>query len=257
MGAIVTLLSDFGTADGFVGAMKGVVLSRAPDARVVDLTHDIPPHDVHAGAWALREAATAFPQGTIHVAVVDPGVGTERRAIMLLSRGQLFLGPDNGLLSLAAPEGQGWVLDRPEWFCPGASRTFHGRDIFASVAGHLAAGVAPEACGAPITSWVRLERPVATLSENEVRGEVVHVDRFGNLVTNIICAELDSVDGWEVHLDGRSVGAIRATFGDVDRGQWVAYTGSSGALEIAVREGRAGDQPGSERARVTLCRTRR
>jgi S-adenosylmethionine hydrolase len=257
MSAIVTLLSDFGTADGFVGAMKGVVLSRAPLARIVDLTHDIAPHDVRAGAWALREAAATFPQGTIHVAVVDPGVGTERRAILLLSCGQLYLGPDNGLLSLAAPQGQGWVLDRPELFCRGVSSTFHGRDIFASVAGHLAAGVAPEACGTPIATWARLERPVATLSENEVQGEVVHVDRFGNLVTNIICAELDSVDGWEVHLDDRPLGAIRTTFGDVDRGRWVAYTGSSGALEIAVREGRAGDQPGSDRARVTLCRTRK
>ena len=138
---LVTLLSDFGTRDGYVGAMKGVILSRAPRARVVDLTHDIAPQDVRAGARALRQAVPWFPSGTIHVAVVDPGVGTSRRPLLVRSQGQLLVGPDNGLLSLAAAtDAEAWVLDRPELFLDELSATFHGRDVFASVAGHLAAG---------------------------------------------------------------------------------------------------------------------
>jgi len=256
MPAIVTLLTDFGTLDGFVGAMKGVILTRAPDALVVDLTHDVPPQDVWAGAWALREACGMFPEGSIHVAVVDPGVGTARRPILVEHRGHLFVGPDNGLLSLVAPGGIARHLDREDLFRADISHTFHGRDIFASVAGHLAAGVAPADCGSPVEEWLGLELPTPILVADGVQGCVLHVDRFGNLVSNINADEVVGRSGW-VDVDGGPARVpLYTTFADVAPGQWVAYRGSSGFLEIAVRDGdAAGTLDGvSRNRRVTLCR---
>jgi S-adenosylmethionine hydrolase len=257
MGRIVTLLTDFGTVDGFVGAMKGVVLSRAPEAQVVDLTPEIDSHDLRAGAWALCEASRTFPAGTIHVAVVDPGVGTQRRPILIQHDKQLFVGPDNGVLCLAAPAGPAWHLDNPKWFCEEVSSTFHGRDIFASVAGHLASGVPPTACGTPISDRIRLEQSRASRRGDTIIGEVIHVDRFGNLITNIARTDLVQAPGWAVTLGDLSVGEIRGTFGDVARGEWVAYVGSSGYVEIAVREERADARLaalGTKKPMVTLCR---
>jgi S-adenosyl-L-methionine hydrolase (adenosine-forming) len=254
MGRIVTLLTDFGTVDGYVGAMKGVILVRAPDAHVVDLTHDIPPQDVRAGAWALREAARTFPADTIHVAVVDPEVGTGRRPLLLESAAQLLLGPDNGVLSLAATAARGWVLDRPEHFRAEVSATFHGRDIFAAVAGRLAAGLLPGACGSATASWVQIDESRAHPSQDEIRGHVVHADRFGNLVTNV-GRDLLGQETWSVRLAGRAVGPLRRTFGDVARGEWVAYLGSAGRLEIAVRDGSAREAGGNIDDEVILCRS--
>lgn len=239
----MTLLSDFGTVDGYIGAMKGVILSRAPEARIVDLSHDIPAQDVTAGAWALREAAPYFPSGTVHVAVVDPGVGTVRRPLLIAAAGQWFLGPDNGLLSLAVRERGGsgaWVLDRPERHHQPVSATFHGRDIFASVAGHLAAGAGPSDCGTPVDRWLELAVPrVERRGDGSLLGCVLHVDRFGNLVTNLEASELTSPRGLRVRIAGRELGPIRTTFADVAPGEWLAYLGSAGKLEIAVREGSA------------------
>jgi S-adenosylmethionine hydrolase len=259
MGRIVTLLTDFGTFDGFVGAMKGVVLSHAPDARVIDLTHEIPPHDIRCGAWALREASQTFPVNAIHIAVVDPGVGTKRRPILISCREQLFVGPDNGLLSLAAPRGDAWLLDRRELFREEVSRTFHGRDIFASVAGHLAAGVSPDRCGSPISSWECIEESRPTRRGDSILGEVLHSDRFGNLVTNI---DIDVLDGttkdWMVSLNERPIGTLRGTFGDVGPGEWVAYLGSSGFVEVAIREGNAASNiPVKAQPTVTLWKETR
>lgn len=238
----ITLLTDFGTADGYVGAIKGVILSRAPGATLIDITHDIAPQDVAAGARALREAAPWFPAQTIHLAVVDPGVGTSRAPLLLQGGGQLWIGPDNGLLSLAAPpSSQGWVLNRADLFQPRPSHTFHGRDIFASVAGHLAAGLAPERCGEPVERWVQLDQPRPRCEPGEVRGQVVHVDRFGNLITNLDRDVVGQPWRWQVHLGQRQLGPIHQTFADVESGRWVAYIGSSGVLEIAVRDGDAAD----------------
>lgn len=257
MSAIVTLLSDFGTLDGFVGAMKGVILTLAPNALLVDLTHDVPPQDVWAGAWALREACGMFPEGSIHVAVVDPGVGTTRRPILVEHEGRLFVGPDNGLLSLAAPGGVARHLDRQDLFRAEISQTFHGRDIFASVAGHLAAGVAPADCGSPVEEWLGLEVPAPAPLADGVQGCVLHVDRFGNLVSNI-SADHVAVDGsgWVAVDGGPARVPLETTFADVAPGQWVAYRGSSGFVEIAVRDGDAAGSldGGSRNRRVTLCR---
>ncbi len=242
--AVITLLSDFGTVDGFVGAMKGVILGLAPGTNIVDLSHDIPAQNIRAGAWALREAATHFPRGTIHVAVVDPGVGTARRPIALRADGHWYIGPDNGLLSLAAAEAtSGVLLENPEYRRSTVSNTFHGRDIFAPAAGHLAAGVDPGQLGPSLAEWERLETPEPTVAPGRVVGQVIHVDQFGNLITNIRSRDLAGGDDWRVSWNGKEIGVVRRTFGDVARGGWVAYSGSSGLLEIGVRDGRAAASP--------------
>lgn len=244
MGTIVTLLTDFGTADGYVGAMRGVILSRAPNAQIVDLTHDIAPQDVRAGAWALRQASRTFPAGTIHVGVVDPGVGTERRAIAVEQRGTVFIGPDNGLLSLAVPAGDArvYALDDARWFRQPLSATFHGRDVFAAVAGHIAAGVEVSRCGSRCPTWVRLSWPEPTWSSStRIAGEVAHIDRFGNLISNIPAEMLGATGSSQprVALAARELGPLRTTYGEVEAGAWVAYVGSAGLLEIAVRDASA------------------
>lgn len=254
MRPIITLLTDFGTADGFVGAMKGVILGRCGEATVVDITHQIAPQDVGAGARALAQAAPLFPASTIHVVVVDPGVGTARRPLLLASRDQLFIGPDNGLLSLAVDDPvEARVLDRPELFLPAVSRTFHGRDVFASVAGHLAAGLAPEDCGSSIKNWTRLELPRPQVQQHRLLGQVLHHDHFGNLITNLDRQLLGDGDRWQVFLQGRSIGPILETFGDVENGRWVAYIGSGGLLEIAIRNGHAARHVENPNAEVLLC----
>jgi S-adenosyl-L-methionine hydrolase (adenosine-forming) len=238
---LIALLTDFGTADGYAAAMKGVILSRAPRAPLVDLTHDVPPHDVRAGAWALGQAWPWFPRGTLHVAVVDPGVGTSRRALLVEADGQFFLAPDNGLL--------GWVLAgarralarelRADW--PGArvpSATFHGRDVFAEAAGRLAAGSLTPAQAGPIVRDPMRPAWASPAPSGGRRGEIVHVDRFGNLITNIPSAALAALRGPAVRV-GRRVLDVARTYGDAEPGAAVALAGSAGMVEIAVREGRA------------------
>jgi S-adenosyl-L-methionine hydrolase (adenosine-forming) len=255
---IVALLTDFGTSDGYVGAMKGVILSCAPRSQVVDITHEIPPQDIRSGARALKEAAPMFPPGTIFVAVVDPGVGTSRKPILVRSSeadgdgAHLFIGPDNGLLSLATGEGsEGWILDNTSLHRDEVSATFHGRDIFAAVAGKLASGTEPSSCGTALQSWAELPRPETRLEGKTLIGRVVHVDRFGNLITNVPAERLRG-GAWEVALAGQVLGPVRKTFGDVEPGGWVAYLGSGGELEIAIRNGRASDLVKIHQAQVKV-----
>lgn len=194
MATIITLTSDFGTADGFVGAMKGVILSLAPHATLVDISHDIPPHDIGAGTFALETACPHFPPDTIHVVVVDPGVGSDRAAILVETVHGRFLAPDNGVLTSVMPENdaaQIYTLDKPEFWRPAVSATFHGRDVFAPVAAHLANSVRPERLGTPTTRMERLTWPLPQRCGDEIRGEVIHVDRFGNLITNLRLEDLD------------------------------------------------------------------
>jgi hypothetical protein len=256
MGRLITLLTDFGTRDGFVGAMKGVILSVAPNSQVVDLTHDIGAQDVRGGAWALREAALLFPPRTIHVAVVDPGVGGARRPLLLASRRQLFIGPDNGVLSLAANAPSGaWCLDQPRYHRASVSNTFHGRDIFAAVAGHLASGRAPDEVGTPLALWERLRLPRARRVGGRISGQVAHVDRFGNLITNIDAALLGGSRAWDALLDGESIGPLRSTFADVQAGEWVAYLGSGGMIEVAIRDGAAVEHLSSLENEIVLTKS--
>jgi S-adenosylmethionine hydrolase len=234
---VVTFTTDFGTADGYVGAMKGVVLALCPQATLVDITHEVPPFDVAAGAFALAQAAPLYPPGSIHVAVVDPGVGGERADLLVEAGGAFFIGPDNGVLSLAArgPRVAHQITSAAflrEPVCP----TFHGRDVFAAAAGRLAAGASAREAGPLLTAIQDLRR------QGEGEGAVVlHVDQFGNLVTSM-SGEALGAGAYQLRGPGpsqrHSLTAAR-TFSDVKRGALVAYVGSAGLVEIAVREGSA------------------
>ncbi len=243
---IVTLLSDFGLEDGYVAGMKGVILSRCPGARIVDVTHQVPPYDIRSGSYVLKTVFDAFPPGTIHLAVVDPGVGTDRRALAVkLGCGRILIGPDNGLLSWVLGMRSDWEsrsLENPESWQPVLSHTFHGRDLFAPVAAHLASGLPFDLLGprcSPQTApWIRVER-----RGRELLGEVVHVDHFGNLITNITREDLggpEELARWGMTVPGIvTLPTLRVTYGDFSVGEAAAIIGSSGHLEIAVNQGNA------------------
>lgn len=268
MAQIITLITDFGHKGPFVGVMKGVILSRHPAARIVDITHEIPAHwPIEAGFWLAR-SYRYFPAGTVHVAVVDPGVGTARSIIAAEHGGHVFLAPDNGLLApvLAAPAVPGsttrchrlaedWRA-RQNW--PGPSSTFHGRDIFAPLAAELAAGrVAVADIGPRADDLVPslLDDPV--VGENEVRGTVVAIDNFGNLITNIDGALLAGFRKAEVLTAGHRL-PVRRTYGDCRPGQFLALVNSFGVLEIARAEGSAAESLGIGRgAPVTVANATR
>jgi S-adenosylmethionine hydrolase len=246
---IVTLTTDFGFHDGYVGAMKGVVLSLAPSATVVDVTHGVPPQDVVAGAVALAQAAPLFPAGTIHVAVVDPGVGGARADVLVEAGGSVFIGPDNGVLSLAAHGPRRiFRIEAPGFRREPVSPTFHGRDVFAPTAGRLAAGAAPTEVGPELESIMDLAQPPVARRGGQLEGVVMHVDGFGNLITSLQAEHV--MAGAPVEIDG--LGAtfhpvLAQTFSDVASGALVAYVGSGGQLEIARRDGSAAAYIGAER----------
>jgi S-adenosyl-L-methionine hydrolase (adenosine-forming) len=240
---IVTLLTDFGTADYFVGAMKGAVLAANPSAQVVDITHEVPAYDIEAGAFTLRAAFGTFPEGTVHVAVVDPGVGSERRAIAVAGRGHTFVGPDNGVFGHVYERVRPFKvyhLTNESFFRREVSPTFHGRDVFAPVAGALSRGVRAEELGPPVEDYVRLESATPErLEDGTLAGVVIHVDRFGNCVTNITPRDLPegAVErGARLSVGGREIRAIRRFFAEdkSGRGEPFAVWGSAGLLEIAV-----------------------
>jgi hypothetical protein len=231
---IITLLTDFGTADGYVAEMKGALLRRAPAAVLVDVAHDLAPGDVVAAAYVLGRAWRAFPEGTVHLAVVDPGVGTPRRALAGKAGGQCFVAPDNGLLT---PALEGRASDLVALEVPaGASSTFHGRDVFAPAAARLAAGEPLAALGPPVVDPVFLPPALLERRGGDLLGAVVHVDRFGTLITNLPGARL--APGALVRLGAYDL-ELRKTFADVAPGDPVAYVGSGGTVEIAVRGARA------------------
>jgi S-adenosylmethionine hydrolase len=248
---VVALLTDFGTADIYVGVMKGVIAGIAPRATVIDLTHEIAPQDVRAAARSILSGYRYFPSTTVFCCVVDPGVGTSRRAVAVELAGSdgvfTFVCPDNGLLTplLDLPtlaRVRSVVLDDPSFHLPNAGATFHGRDVFAPAAAHLAAGIRlPElgsACGPDSLVRLELSRPVAAGHGYVAR--IVHVDRFGNLVTDLAAEELGGSPGaWRVKVGEVAVAGLSSTFADVEAGEPVAYVGSSGLLELAVGQGNA------------------
>lgn len=244
MRPIITLTTDFGARDPFVGVMKGVILGIARDARLVDLTHEVAPHDVLEGALALEAAVGYFPPGTVHLAVVDPGVGSARRPLAIRARDQYFVGPDNGLFSFLLA-GQGWsavALTAAVYRLPRVSRTFQGRDVFAPAAAHLALGAPLERFGPPVTDPVLVPWPSAHRQGDAIVGEIVHADRFGNLLTSVRAADLEAlgpVEALVVEVEGQEVGGIVGRFADLPPGGAGALVGSSDRLEISVREGSA------------------
>lgn len=256
--ALITLTSDFGWVDAYVGVMKGVILSIAPSARLVDLSHDVPPQNIEAAAYLLSSAAAYFPRATVHLAVVDPGVGSARRPLLVTTAHASFIGPDNGLFSFALdePDAQAWVLDRPAWWLPHPGNTFHGRDIFAPVAAHRANGTPPSELGTPIGDAVRLApRAPEQTPDGAILGHIVHLDHFGNLISNIP-AEWLGGGCWQCEIAGQRIEGPRATYADVQPGQPVLLVSSSGTAEIAVREGHAARQLGirvGAQVRLSMC----
>ncbi|MBS7651339.1 SAM-dependent chlorinase/fluorinase [Candidatus Bathyarchaeota archaeon] len=246
--ALVALLSDFGVRDPYVAQMKGVILTISPPTIIVDISHEVERHNVQEGMLLLASTAQYFPAGTIYVAVVDPGVGGSRRPILIQTRRGLYVGPDNGLLTMAA-EMDGIIrvyhLTESKYFAVRVSPTFHGRDIFAYVAGHLARGVEPSKFGQPITDYMRIEFPKVEVRCGEVLGSIIHIDRFGNIVSNIRYQNLESENiryGGIVdfEIDGKNFSApLCHTYVDVPSGDILATIGSSGFLEVAVCMGDA------------------
>jgi len=250
MRPIVTLLSDFGTADGYVAEVKGTVLSRAPESVIVDVAHDVPAHDIEAGRLALARYWRKFPSGTVHFAVVDPGVGSARRPLAVESDGRFLVGPDNGLLSPALLLAGAKAVELP--IPSGAAPTFHGRDVFAPAAALLAAGSHLDALGSPVTDpQIRRTREARRIADGAIEGVVITVDRFGNAVTNLLAAHGGVVEVGQLRLP------VLRTYADVAPGTPLALVGSSGLIEIAVRDGNAAALLGLGRDATVLLRTAR
>ena len=249
MPPLITLTTDFGTRDGYVAAMKGVMLARCPTARFVDVTHAVSPQDVMEAAFVLQTARPYIPAGAVHLVVVDPGVGTGRRAVALRHADHLFVGPDNGVFPLvldgAAPDAL-VTLDVPAaWRTPEPSTTFHGRDIFAPVAAHLAAGRALADVGSPLDALKPLRWARPMIDEQGIQGWIVHIDRFGNAISNIPKATLEQhrpADASIKCVVGSTIlSAIHATYGRVAEGEPLLLFGSTGYLEVGVNGGNAAE----------------
>jgi len=247
---IVALTTDFGTRDHYVGAIKGVIASLSPKSDIIDITHDIEPYNIMHGAFVLQSVWPYYPEGTIHLAVVDPGVGSQRRIIMGRYTGQYVIAPDNGLITLLHRKmrtEEMRVVDNRRYFLPSVSSTFQGRDIFAPVAAHLANGVKTHEFGKPTDRVEILDIPFRSETVGRrIMGRVLYVDRFGNLVTNINKQDLLALGvkehDAEVLVNGESVGAIHMFFDEAPPGKPIAIVGSTENLEIAVNRGNAADR---------------
>ncbi len=238
---VVSLITDFGWRDEYVASMKARMLNLLPGLRFIDISHDVPPQDVRAGAWLLGRAVDSFDRGTVHLAVVDPGVGTDRRSIAVASRGAFFVAPDNGLLDRILDDVEEAVCLDPKRVQSRTQRTlsptFQGRDLFAPAAARLAAGERLRDLGDPVTDFVRLNWK-NELVGTEIRSEVVWVDHFGNLITPIRAADLDRLSTpLSVVVGDRRIEGLSQTYGEVENGEVLAYIGSGGTLELARRNG--------------------
>ena len=248
MRPVIALLSDFGTRDHYAGTMKGVILNICPDVTLVDITHDVPPHDVMDGALQLAAAARYFPAGTIFLAVVDPGVGSARRGIAAEAGDYRFVAPDNGVLTAVLRE---WPvkkiveLTERRYARPTVSRTFEGRDRFAPAAGWLAKGIQLTALGRPAPDYQRLDLPIPVLEDSAITGVVLRIDRFGNVVTNIDRRTFEAAarsGTMEVTAGGHTVGRLVATYADIQAGEICALFGSTDHLELAANSDSAADR---------------
>jgi S-adenosylmethionine hydrolase len=243
---IITLLTDFGTKDGYHGVMKGVIWGIAPGVKIADITHQISPQNVLEGALAYSRVAHFFPPGTIHVGVVDPGVGTARRPIAAQIGSQFFVGPDNGLCTLLVQQSRQQnetvrfvKLDQPKYWLSEVSNVFHGRDIFSPVAAHLANGVVLGDLGSPIDDPRLLQIPEPERTANGWRGQIVIVDNFGNLSSNLRHAHLAGLDDVTVEIAGQSIHGLLQTFGEGQPGELVALFGEADDLAVCVVNGDA------------------
>jgi S-adenosyl-L-methionine hydrolase (adenosine-forming) len=248
---LITLTTDFGLDDAFVGIMKGVIAGIDPQAKIIDLTHGIPSQDIMAGALSLRHSFAYFPPGTIHVAVIDPGVGSARRPLLIESNHTYFIGPDNGVLSLALGDSsaaQVIELGNPKYQLQPTSGTFHGRDIFAPAAAYLSCGVSPAEFGEKRGNFAKLVLPKVVRTNNTLAGEVIYIDKFGNLFTNI---EQRDLTGFTSHtlniaLGDLQIRGIAANYAGAKSGELIAVFNSWGLLEIAANKGNAANKTGAK-----------
>jgi len=248
---ILTLTTDFGAADHYVGVMKGVILGICPQARIVDIGHQVKQYQIAEGAYLVAQAYRYFPPKTVHLAVVDPGVGSARRPILIEAAGQYFIGPDNGVLSMVynREKHKARLISAERYFRQPVSRTFHGRDIFAPVAAHLAAGVPAARMGKLIhdhlksSSW----KPQRT-GKRTWTGQVLHIDRFGNIVTNFESADFPDLEmrNFALHMGPREVNVLARTYAECGPGELFAIAGSSGYLEVSLNQASAAQAVGCE-----------
>jgi S-adenosylmethionine hydrolase len=243
--SIISLLSDFGHKDPYVAEMKAVILSINPNARIIDVSHEIEKFNIRMGAYVLASAAPYFPPDTVHVAVVDPGVGTKRRAVIVETSRSLYVGPDNGLLMLAAQKEHitnVYSVDNPEYMLPDVSKSFHGRDIFAPAAAHLTKGNEPSTFGTVIQDYIVPEFAKSRQRNGELHGEVLHIDDFGNIISNISKDDLKKMGFHEGNnllvKVGNNTVTLRfcSAYGEVSAGTSLALIGSSNFLEVAVNQ---------------------
>jgi len=248
---LITLTTDFGLKDAFVGIMKGVIARINSEVRVIDLTHGIPEQDILAGALTLRHSVAYFPSGTIHVAVIDPGVGSARRPLLIETNGIFFIGPDNGVLSLAVGDSTGAQivqLTNPAYHLQPTSATFHGRDIFAPAAAYLSRGVPPSEFGEKLDGFVKLVLPKVAHMGSTLAGEIIYRDKFGNLFTNIEQHDLTGLtsERIEVVLADLHIQGLTANYAAAGAGEFVAVLNSWGFLEIALNKGNAAERLGAK-----------
>jgi len=243
--SIITLLTDFGLKDSYVASMKGVILRINPQSTLIDITHQVSAHHIEEAAFVLASAYSTFPKGTIHLSVVDPGVGSSRKPVLLVTQNYFFIGPDNGLFTLATKKEkvkQAVALTNRKFFLSQVSATFHGRDIFAPVAAYLSLGVEPKAFGKRIESWATIPFPEPTFKEGKLVGEIIHVDGFGNLVSNIDQQQLSQFSkgcSFVVRTGGRTIQGLRKGYWEGKKNELISLFGSGGFLEVSIREGNA------------------
>ena len=245
---IIALLTDFGTRDYFVGAMKGVILSINQNANIIDITHEIAPQSISAAGFILQNCYSEFPEKTVFTAVVDPGVGSARRAILVETGRYFFIAPDNGLLSFVFEEFENrrvFAIENDKFFRRPVSRTFHGRDIFAPCAAHLSAGIKPSEFGTQINDFVVLpSRKPHKTSENSIEAEVVFIDQFGNLITNLTAADLKNE--FSLNINGREINVLLKYFAEAKPEELFLIEGSAGYLEIVAFQSSARDKLNAE-----------
>jgi S-adenosyl-L-methionine hydrolase (adenosine-forming) len=254
---ILTLTTDFGASDHYVGTMKGVILGICPPAQIVDICHDVTPFEVTEGAYSIAQSYRYFPQKTVHVVVVDPGVGTKRRPILVEAAGQYFIGPDNGVLSMVYAQEKHRVrlIANDRYFHKPVSATFHGRDIFAPVAAHVAAGVAPSRMGKLIQDYLRPDfaKPQRNI-EGAWTGRVLKIDRFGNIVTNFHSSDFPDAP-LTLTIGRHKIATLAQTYAEAPPGKPFLIVGSSGYLEVSIDQGSAAQKLGCRLGQtIGLCR---
>ncbi len=252
MASIITLTTDFGLQDHYVSAIKASILAIAPEARLVDISHQIPPQDIMAGAWVVRNATMLYPPNTVHLVVIDPGVGTDRHPVAIKIKDQIFVGPDNGIFSLIGEdfEYDAVVLDNEKFWREERSHTFHGRDVFAPVAAHLSKGLNISHLGRPLEKLVTFRWAIPISDKDGIQGWIVHIDRFGNLISNIPAAlitEAVNTSQFRIYVGNTILKKMVLTYGAVPDGEPAAYIGSSGTLEVAINKGNAKEMLGVEK----------